>query len=166
MTSFGAIRVVTYQALDTLGRLIVAGVANLPASPFRGLLWGSAKAHAVYVPVPGDQLLLARTSGGVDQPLTGAIDPAAVIAAQTFAGGDIGFRTAVGAIVRITALGDIYLTPAPGRSIILAGGSNNVIGTNATIAISGTVTAPSGGGACTVSLSGTVSSGGNSAVKV
>jgi hypothetical protein len=166
MTSFGAIRVVTYHALDALGRLIVAGVANLPASPFRGLLWGSAKAHLVYVPVTGDQFLLARTSGGVDQPLTGAIDPAAAIAAQTFAAGDIGLRTAVGAIVRVTAAGDLYLTPAPGRAIYLAGGSNNAIGTNATIAISGTVTAPSGGGACTVALTGAVSSGGNAQVKV
>jgi hypothetical protein len=161
MTSLGAVRVVTYRALDALGRLVVAGVANLPASPFRGLLWGSAKAHLVYVPVTGDQLVLARTSGGVDQPLTGAIDPAAVITAQTFAAGDIGIRTAVGAIIRVSALGDIYLTPAPGRSVILAGGTADAVGSGAAVSVSGTISAFG-----SFTATGTVTAPGNAGCKV
>jgi hypothetical protein len=160
MTSLGAVRVVTYRALDALGRLVVAGVANLPASPFRGLLWGSAKAHLVYVPVTGDQLVLARTAGGIDQPLTGAVDPAAVIAALGFVGGDIGFRTAAGASVRLSGA-NIYLTPGTGGTIILNGGTADAVGSGAAVSVSGTISAFG-----SFTATGTVTGTGNSAVKV
>ena len=45
MTSFGALRIVRVKALDALGRLIVQGIANLPAAPFLGLLWGLSLIH-------------------------------------------------------------------------------------------------------------------------
>lgn len=161
MTSFSAVRVVTVRALDALGRLVVAGAANLPASPFRGLLWGSATAHIVYVPLPGDQLLLARTGGGTDQPLAGAIDPAAVIAARGFLPGDIGIRTAVGAVLRISAAGDIYLTPAPGRAVILNGGTADAVGSGATVSVSGSISSFGG-----FTATGTVTGAGNAGVRV
>lgn len=166
MSSFGAVRVVRALALDALGRLIVAGVANLPAAPFRGLIFGSASAHLVVMVQPGDELVLARTTSGTDLPIASTIDPAVPIAAQGFEPGDIGIRCTSGAIIRVSAAGDISLTPASGRAIYLNGGSANAVGSGAAVAISGSVTAPSGGGACTVNLSGLVSAPGNAGVKV
>lgn len=165
MSSFAAVRLVAVKALDALGRLVVAGAVNLPAAPFRGMLWGSATAHLVYLPLPGDQLLLARTASGTDQPVAPLPDPAATIAVLGFGNGDIGFRTSAGALVRLSGA-SIYLTPGSGGKIVLNGGTSPAIGANAAIAIGGTITAPSGGGACTFSLSGTVSSAGNSGVQV
>ena len=160
MTSFGALRVVRVKALDTLGRLVVQGIANLPAAPFLGLLWGSAEAHVVYMPKAGDQLLLARTGGGTDQPLTGAIDPAAIIAALGFVGGDIGFRTAAGASVRLSGA-NIYLTPGAGGAIILNGGTADAVGSGATVSVSGTISAFG-----SFTAAGTVTGAGNAGCKV
>lgn len=162
MSTFGAVRVVRALALDALGRLIVAGVANLPAAPFRGLIFGSASAHLVVMVQPGDELVLARTTSGTDLPIASTIDPAVPIAAQGFQQGDIGIRCASGALIRVSAAGDISLTPASGRAIYLNGGSANAVGSGAHVTVSGTV--PSGGGS--VTLTGSVDGAGNSGVRV
>ena len=161
-TSFGAVRIVAVKALDALGRLVVSGVANLPAAPFRGLIFGSASAHLVVMVEPGDQLVLARTTSGTDLPIASAIAPTAVIAAQNFGQGDIGVRCATGAVIRVSAAGDIYLLPAPGHAIYVNGGGANVVGSGAAVQVSGTV--PSGGGS--VTLNGTITGVGNPGMRV
>ena len=161
MNSFAAVRIVRMLGLDALGRLIVAGAANLPASPFRGMLWGSALAHLVYVPVPGDRMLLARTASGTDLPVATDIDPGVAVAAQGFAAGDIGIRTESGALIRISAIGDVYITPAAGRSVILNGGTANAVGSGAAVSVSGSISAF---GAFTAT--GTVTDAGNAGIHV
>lgn len=161
MSSFGAVRRVKMLGLNALGQLIVAGIANLPASPFRGMLFGSAAAHLVYMPLPGDGLILARTSSGTDLPLATDIDPATIIAAQGFQPGDVGLRTATGALIRISAIGDIYVTPAAGRTLILNGGTANAVGSGAAVSVSGSISSFGG-----FTATGTVTSAGNAGVKV
>lgn len=138
MSTFGAVRLVTMLGLDAVGRLLVAGIANLPASPFRGMLWGSAAAHLVYVPVAGDGMLLARTTSGTDQPIAPVVDPTATIAVLGFTNGDIGLRTSAGALVRLSGA-NVYLTPGSGGKIILNGGAANAIGAGAHVTVNGSI---------------------------
>lgn len=80
------------------------------------------------------------------------------------------------AVVRIRASGDIEITPASGRDVILAGGSlgvarsSDAVQTTLGALAAGGLTAPPGGGPCTltagpITLSGTITGAGAPHVK-
>jgi hypothetical protein len=155
---FNAVQVSEVTGFTANGGAVTAqGFGSVSIGPAVGLALGGAGGGVLYAPQVGDLLVTAKGAGGEDVLLAGSIDPQAPpawIAALNLAPGEVAVGNAAGAHIRLTALGDVVLVPAPGRSVLLgtAGAAVATVGS----AVSASGSDPQGG---TVNVTGTITSG-------
>lgn len=148
------LQVVIVAGAVPTGRVSARGFGLMPAGPImRPALGGAYGIH--YGPDLNDTLLLGKGPGGYDVAIGYLIDPNTNLAIPSLMGGEILLNHKSGSSVKLTAAGDIILTPAPGRTVLLGDGTGAVGRVGDSVSVSGSV--GSGGGAFTAT--GTITSG-------
>jgi len=153
--AFGSVQVAQVTGYTAPGALTAAGVGAAHVGPGVGIALGGAAAGIIYAPRPGDLVLVAKGPAGEDVVTGSFFDPAHPPAwLPALAAGEVAIGNLAGAYLKLTALGDIVLVPAPGRHVLLGAAGATVARVGDPVSASGSD--PQGG---TVSVTGTITSG-------
>lgn len=149
---FGAVQIAAVTAVTADGTIRAQGVGMVPIGPNQGIVIGGAASGLIYVPKVGDLIVTAKGPGGQDVLLGSYLDPATKPTwAPALAPGEVAIGNAAGAYIKLTALGDIVLVPASGRSVLLGAAGAAVARVGDAVSASGSD--PQGG---TVTVTGTI----------
>lgn len=129
------------------GSVSSTGLGLVPTGPSRRVVLGGLTGGFHYQPGLGDLLIVAKGPGGIDIVLGTYLDPMATAVLASLVPGEAAIVSAAGAVVKLNASGDILLTPAAGRSVLLGGAtgavarSGDAVSVNTTTGL-GTITGP------------------------
>jgi acetyl-CoA carboxylase carboxyltransferase component len=102
------------------------GSGLVPVNPILRPILGGTASGFHYQPALGDLIIVARGQGGLDIIVGAYLNPFSGDTLTALQPGESALLHPTGSYVKLTALGDIALVPAAGRSVLLGAGAGAV----------------------------------------